>query len=74
MIAICKRPATECALVFGDLQGVQVAINLMPGQRWHVAKDGKYFFIWQQKNIKLRLTKAAFNRLFEQGETNDNEK
>ena len=65
MIAICKRPATECVRTSGDLTGMQIAIRLIPGQKWHCAVDDKYFFVWIQPNIKFRITKHAFNRFFE---------
>ena len=65
MIAVCKKKATEHAQVFGDMYGVHITINLIPNQKWHVKKDGKYFHVWKQNSVKLRLTESAFNRLFE---------
>lgn len=65
MIAVCKKQAAECVRLQDALLGCQIAINLMPGQRWRCVRDGVYYYVWLNKNIKIRMNKAAFNRLFE---------
>ncbi len=64
MIAVCKKQAAECVRMAGDLTGMQIAVNLIPGQRWNCMPDDKYFFVWRQKDIKFRITRYAFEKFF----------
>lgn len=63
--ARAKKKITENSQCFGDLFGVTVTIELDPNQTWYVQKRAAYWYAHRKGGVLLRLTDAAFNRLFE---------
>lgn len=47
-----------------DLNGLQVCMEIMPDQKWKVRTAGGYIFLMRKGAPTLRLTPAAFSRLF----------
>ena len=65
-IAIPKMKITESAQLYCDCFGVTVFMKLDPSQKWTITNKDKRYFVLAKKGQVIRLTHAAFNRLFEE--------
>lgn len=59
-----KNISKETAQFYGDLFGVSAVIELKESQIWKAYKKQNYWYIQGRGEFCLRLTDAAFNRLF----------
>ena len=65
-IAIPKKKMHEVGQLYGDCFGVMVCLQLDPSQKWTITNQcGGYMYL-AKKGQRLRLTYAAFNRLFDE--------
>lgn len=67
-IAIPKTKITELGQLYGDCFGVSVLLRLDPSQKWTITNKDKRYFVLAKKGQAIRLTHAAFNRLFDEVE------
>lgn len=65
MIARAKQAMCESAQCYGDFFGMSTIVEIFPDQKWKVRKSGGYYWLTRKGGMKLRLTEAAFCRLFE---------
>ena len=50
---------------YGEFNGVTVDVEINPDQKWKARYAEGYFHLTRKGGTKLRLTPAAFHRLFE---------
>lgn len=64
-IARAKFPYDLRMYAYGEFNGVTVDVEIKPDQKWKVRSANGYIFLTRKGGTTLRLTPAAFNRLFE---------
>ena len=65
-VAIPKIKIMESNQLYGDCFGVTVFLRIDPSQRWIITNQDKRYVVLAKKGQVIRLTHAAFNRLFEE--------
>lgn len=50
---------------YGEFNGVTVDVEIKPDQKWKSRLLNGYVFLTRKGGVTLRLTQAAFHRLFE---------
>lgn len=65
MIARAKTPCDMRFYGYGEFNGVTFDVEVTPDQKWKVRTAEGYFHLARKGGMKLRLTPAAFHRLFE---------
>ena len=63
--ARAKVPCDMRIYAYGDFSGVTVDLAITPDQKWKARFDGGYVHLTRKGSVSLRLTPAAFNRLFD---------
>ena len=63
-IARPKAAYAYNALCYGDGSGMTAIAHIDPRQKWRVRKRDGYFHLSRKGGYMLRLTEAAFCRLF----------
>lgn len=65
-VAIPKTIIHEVGQLYGDCFGVMVCLQLDPSQKWTITNKDKRYVVLAKKGQIIRLTHAAFNRLFDE--------
>lgn len=64
-IARAKQPCDVRVYAQGDFSGMTIDLEINTDQKWKVNISGGYVFLSRKGGVTLRLTPAAFRRLFE---------
>lgn len=64
-IARAKYPCDLRLYAYGEFNGVTLDVEIKPDQKWKAKCINGYFHLTRKGGTKLRLTPAAFHRLFE---------
>lgn len=64
-IARAKYPCDLRLYAYGEFSGVTVDVQIKPDQKWRSRFSGGYVILTRKGGLTLRLTVAAFRRLFE---------
>lgn len=65
-VAVPKIKITESGQLYGDCFGVTMFLRIDPSQKWTITNQDRRYVVLAKKGQILRLTHAAFNRLFKE--------
>ena len=65
-VAIPKKEINEAGYLYGDCFGVTLYLQINQSQKWTITNQGGGYVFLAKKGQRIRLTYAAFNRLFDE--------
>ena len=72
-LAIPKKEINEAGPLYGDCIGVTLYLHIDQSQKWTITNQGGGYVVLAKKGQRIRLTYAAFNRLFDEVKEHDTE-
>lgn len=63
--ARAKQPCDVRVYAHGDFSGMTIDLEITPDQKWKAHSVSGYILLSRKGGVTLRLTPAAFRRLFE---------
>ena len=65
-VAIPKKEINESDICMVIVLGVTLHLQIDPSQKWTITNQGGGYVVLAKKGQRIRLTYAAFNRLFDE--------